>query len=700
MNYNNIGFAKINKKNAIAGSYDSVQYTFHTLHPVDDTGCIKIAFRFAGDFGIPQFKDPKAENYCSISTTADCRIEPRWDVKGNTRPWGRTLYLKVMGGYLDRGDTVTVVFGDRTGGSPGWQIQTFCEKTFEFKTYVDPIATYQFKELPRSPELKIIPGKPVRAICIAPSQVHVNCRFKYYIKLEDRWGNPVQKPKAYTHRSFKEAGVIKSINITDKQTGLSAAGNPIRVIDPADTSRHYYWADFHGQSEETIGSNTIDDYYTFARDYALLDISAHQGNDFQITDEFWKKINHIARSYYQAGKFVTFPGYEWSGNTPLGGDRNIYFAGENGRISRSGGDLLPGNRTKFKHAPTATELFRNLSAQKVKAFAFAHVGGRYANLKMHDENIEVAVEVHSAWGTFEWLVNDALTCGYRLGICANSDGHKGRPGASYPGRSKFGSLGGLTCVLAKKLDRKSILDAMMRRHFYATTGNRCLIDLEVRSSSGETGFMGDVICEPEDHARLKARIAGTAPVERVDVFNGTKKIKTLRPYSKADLGRRVKIMWSGAEVKGRARGVVWDGSLKISRNRILKISPLNFWNPEGLPCLSPGNRVVWKSVTTGGGSGMILTLEKPQSGVIEITTVQKRLKCRMKSLGLSPRRWKCGGIEKQLEIMRLPDEREDNQFSFSMPLKSLGGGDNPIYIRVRQEDGHAAWTSPVYLVKE
>ncbi len=124
MNYNNIGFAKINKKNAIAGSYDSVRYTFHTLHPVDDTGCIKIAFRFAGDFGIPQFKDPKAENYCSISTTADCRIEPRWDVKGNTRPWGRTLYLKVMGGYLDRGDTATVVFGDRTGGPPGWQIQT------------------------------------------------------------------------------------------------------------------------------------------------------------------------------------------------------------------------------------------------------------------------------------------------------------------------------------------------------------------------------------------------------------------------------------------------------------------------------------------------------------------------------------------------------------------------------------------------
>ena len=79
---------------------------------------------------------------------------------------------------------------------------------------------------------------------------------------------------------------------------------------------------------------------------------------------------------------------------------------------------------------------------------------------MHDPEIELAVEVHSAWGTFEWLVDDALARGYRVGICANSDGHKGRPGASYPGAGKFGSLGGLTCLLARRLDRKNILEAI------------------------------------------------------------------------------------------------------------------------------------------------------------------------------------------------------------------------------------------------
>jgi hypothetical protein len=70
--------------------------------------------------------------------------------------------------------------------------------------------------------------------------------------------------------------------------------------------------------------------------------------------------------------------------------------------------------------------------------------------------METAVEVHSAWGTFEWIVRDAFEKNYRVGIVANSDGHKGRPGACYPGASFFGSYGGLTCFLAERLDREAL----------------------------------------------------------------------------------------------------------------------------------------------------------------------------------------------------------------------------------------------------
>ncbi|MDD5598892.1 MAG: hypothetical protein PHV82_13170, partial [Victivallaceae bacterium] len=139
-------FIDINKA-VEAGSFQTIVYTFEAGHPIDDTGCIKIVFRYAGDFGTPQFDNPSEVNFCSVSIDADCRIDVRWDAKGHTRPWEKALFLKIMGGFIDRGDKVAVVFGDKSHGAPGWRVQTFCEDTFEFKTLVDPFATYQFKEL-------------------------------------------------------------------------------------------------------------------------------------------------------------------------------------------------------------------------------------------------------------------------------------------------------------------------------------------------------------------------------------------------------------------------------------------------------------------------------------------------------------------------------------------------------------------------
>src|SRR5262249_45417751 len=181
----------------------------------------------------------------------------------------------------------------------------------------------------------------------------------------------------------------------------------------------------------------------------------------------------------------------------------------------------------------------------------------YADIKFaHDGRLETAVEVHSAWGTFEWLIRDAFEMGYRVGICANSDGHKGRPGACYPGASFFGSYGGLTCFLAGRLDRDAIFESMRRRRHYATTGNRGLLDVSagladdgdvfVRDPAvGPAGFersrsliMGDIARVAVDAAVLRIEIAGTAPIERVDLYDGLDQLETIRPYSAADLGCR------------------------------------------------------------------------------------------------------------------------------------------------------------------
>ena len=96
-----------------------------------------------------------------------------------------------------------------------------------------------------------------------------------------------------------------------------------------------YWCDLHGQSEETIGTNSARELIEFARDRAFLDGMSHQGNDFQITTPFWEELNRLTREYNEDGRFVIYPGYEWSGNTGLGGDRNVMFMREGGQIHRS-----------------------------------------------------------------------------------------------------------------------------------------------------------------------------------------------------------------------------------------------------------------------------------------------------------------------------------------------------------------------------
>jgi hypothetical protein len=88
----------------VAGSFQCIIFTYTAGHSIDDTGYLKLVFRHVGDFGTPQFDSPTAANYCTVTTTGDCHIEPRWDPKGHTRPWGQSLFLKVMNGFLNEGE--------------------------------------------------------------------------------------------------------------------------------------------------------------------------------------------------------------------------------------------------------------------------------------------------------------------------------------------------------------------------------------------------------------------------------------------------------------------------------------------------------------------------------------------------------------------------------------------------------------------
>src|SRR5262249_50856557 len=133
-----------------------------------------------------------------------------------------------------------------------------------------------------------------------------------------------------------------------------------------------YWGDLHGQSGETIGMGTAESYFRYARDLAFVDIVGHQGNDFQITDAFWAELNRLTAAFDAPGRFVCVPGYEWSGNTGMRGDRNFFCRREGRPIGRSSHILVEGQPWS-RAVYTADELFRALDEED--AVVTAHVGG-------------------------------------------------------------------------------------------------------------------------------------------------------------------------------------------------------------------------------------------------------------------------------------------------------------------------------------
>ena len=84
-----------------AGSMQSfaLVYTAGTFG-IDDTGSIKIGFRFATDFGPVQFTDPKGPGYTTVAASNGATLEAKWEFKRNIRPWSRSLFIGVMKDFL------------------------------------------------------------------------------------------------------------------------------------------------------------------------------------------------------------------------------------------------------------------------------------------------------------------------------------------------------------------------------------------------------------------------------------------------------------------------------------------------------------------------------------------------------------------------------------------------------------------------
>jgi len=443
-------------------------------------------------------------------------------------------------------------------------------------------------------------------------------------------------------------------------------------------------------------------------------VTSHQANDFQITNAFWDQINSLTAEFNQSGAFVVFPGYEWSGNTPVGGDHNVFFAKEGQQIRRSSHALLRDRSDIGTDANTLSALFDALQGED--CVLYAHVGGRPADIGYaEDAKLRTAVEVHSDWGTFEWIMTDAFALGYRVGVVCNSDGHKGAPGACYPGASEFGAYSGLTCFLADDLSRGSIFGAMRKRRHYGTTGCRMHLDVTAHLGAGagvyavdprlqaadpvaaDTAQMGDIVQVRGDQIDFEVAVEAPSPIERVDVLNGADVVETMRPYAHDPAGR-IRVIWQGAEYRGRGRTTHWSGQIQFDEAHIQNISKINLWNLERAFRVEDDRAVVFEAVTTGNFGGFDVWLDQ-NAGSVSIQTELVSGRFDLEQVTEQETVLDAGGLGRKMRLYRLPQKLKQSSLHQTCSVAIEPGRDNPIWVRVVTEDGFVGWSSPVYVTR-
>jgi len=307
------------------------------------------------------------------------------------------------------------------------------------------------------------------------------------------------------------------------------------ALAPEQSEYKIFWGDIHGHCNISDGGcRSIDEYYRYARDAVMLDFCALADHSYGCAiAENWRLVCETANKFNDPGRFIAFIASESMVKTPenYGGHKVHIFPGDNAPLLQ--GDTQSGFEKLFKNdvykrllnpdaiiCGSVEKLWAEL--EKVPCLTINHHS--WAGPAVHNQQLEPLYEIHSKWGTSEtddWPTRTLqmgvparrlLDAGLKLGFVGCSDTHDARPGGPQKERHALHYPSGITAVLAKKLTRKDIYEALLARRCYATTGARLLLKVNVAGYMMGQEFSLD--CEGE----FEITAGGTCELDRIDII--------------------------------------------------------------------------------------------------------------------------------------------------------------------------------------
>ena len=760
-----LGSVSCNIERLVAGEWTEIVLDYTVgASGIADGAWIKATFKFYSDWALFQTTDPAAANYVSAEYQAGplCEgqspatvqsLKVRFDQKGHERPFQKAVIVDTVDGYLKPGDRIIIRLGDRRGGGPGTRVQTFVEKGFKFRCYIDPLGTSRFCAIPGDVDIDIVPGVPAQLIMAGSRMLRPGEPVVLGVRAEDVWGNTcfdenaevlvsatLDGRRVYESKVALAAEGWAFAQIPDLPTDAagelavtaSMVGAPqvndaqfFITIDESCPCPRVLFGDLHVHSDKTVGTNDTVYNLTYGRDIARLDYLGYTANDFQITKANWDEDVNLIHSLNEDGEFICYPGTEWCGNSCAGGDHNVVFLhgrtpefpfDAKGNIARSfewnedmdADTIQPG-------AWPLEELWATYIHDPEGHLIMPHVGGRRCIMDWYHPVMDRLVEITSAWGHFPWLYQEIAARGYKLGAAANGDEHRGRCGGGVPGTAVFGTKGGVTGLICDSLERESVGKALRARRTWATTGERTV----ALSWCGDH-MMGDEF-EHRGSAKFEYRLLGDAGWDEIALFDHAGLVSKRNLQEEAGYSdRRIRVRIGGARIRDRYRWADWRGTIDIRNGVINSFNAYGFEHIEETVWRAGPTKIGFRTDTYGDTDSFEIDISNLERASIRVSgTIDGYVKvgnpldgnpfvhCPQFDFEVSGADlMEKGGVRKELggtdifvAIERISDAAMPRDVCGSFEIDADNGphGFRPVYIQGQQVDGATAWTSAMYI---
>ncbi|MDP6652768.1 MAG: DUF3604 domain-containing protein [Gammaproteobacteria bacterium] len=608
-----------------ARSFATIRQTWRAgTRPIQTGGGFWVARHFSANFGEFQTTDPTGAGYIIIQTT-DTDVEFEVETIAASGPHGGfrapqpAIAFRVAGGQLDRGESVTITYGDTSGGGPGLQIPSTESVRMPLPLYIDLDGSSEWRPLPITP-FEIVGTAVAGVHGFAPSVLEPGEPFELSVRAEDSYFNRATgeipafnvlvndelmattpagtDPITLIEMNLPQPGVYW-ISLQSEDGSIIGDANPILVEQ--DPQFRIFWGDTHGHSGYAEGIGTVDFFMRFARDDARLDFVTHSEHDIWLDAGEWELMRATTAEFDEPGKFTPFLGWEWTRHTRFGGHHNVLF--------REVKDQIPVSGLSF---PVLSELYAELheryESADVLVIPHAHNPGDY---RQSDPQLEPLIEIMSMHGSFQWFMEAYLSHGHEVGVVAASDDHLSHPGYSAPNRNSLAQRGGLGAVFAPEHSRDAIFDGMKEKRTYATTGDRIILNLDVNGTGmGQRAAFSD-------SRNITGRAIGTAPIRSITLYKNDEQIWQQEYLLDVEADEEQELLLSfqsdptpvntGDAPRGWRH---WRGTLTVEGAQLESIKAMDFVNPTTQSLQRNGNTVSFRTHTRGDTSSLLMELSE------------------------------------------------------------------------------------------